>query len=102
MAPDEKKAEEDSLEAYKLKKTLETLAKKKGYHTELISLYIPPDKRLSDVSNYLKNEYGQASNIKSKSNQKLVMSCITKLQQQLKLFREPPETGIVFFCGAIA
>jgi len=102
MAPDEKKAEEDSLEAYKLKKTLETLAKKKGYHTELISLYIPPDKRISDVSNYLKNEYGQASNIKSKTNQKLVMSCITKLQQQLKLFREPPETGIVFFCGAIA
>jgi peptide chain release factor subunit 1 len=102
MTAEEKKEEEDSLDAYKIKKMLETLAKKKGYHTELISLYIPPDKRISDVSNYLKNEYGQASNIKSKSNRKLVMDCITTIQQRLKLMRTPPETGIAFFCGAIA
>ena len=49
MTPDD--IEEDSLELYRLKKTLRQLEKKKGYHTELISLYIPPDKRISDVSN---------------------------------------------------
>ncbi len=102
METEEIKEEEDSFELYKLKKILQSLEKKKGYHTELISLYIPPDKRISDVSNYLKNEYGQASNIKSKSNRKLVMDCITTIQSQLKLYRQPPETGIALFCGAIA
>jgi len=98
----EEKEEEDSLETYKLRKMLQTLAKKKGYHTELISLYIPPDKRISDVSNYLKQEWGQASNIKSKTNRKLVMDCITTIQQRLKYLRTPPATGIAYFCGAIA
>jgi peptide chain release factor subunit 1 len=93
---------EDSFELYKIKKTLQALEKKKGYHTELISLYIPPEKKILDVTNYLKNEYGKASNIKSNSNRKFVMDCITAIQQELKLYRQPPETGIAFFCGAIA
>ncbi|HUX98457.1 MAG TPA: peptide chain release factor aRF-1 [Candidatus Deferrimicrobium sp.] len=98
--PDEEQ-EDDSFELYKLRKTLQRLQKKKGYHTELISLYIPPDKKVSDVSNYLKQEYGQASNIKSKTTRKNVMDCITTLTQRLKILRLP-ETGIVFFCGAIS
>jgi len=101
-ASTEEKEEEDSLETYKLRKSLQILAKKKGYHTELISLYVPPEKRISDVSNYLKQEYGQASNIKSKTNRKLVMDCITTIQQKLRLIRTPPPTGIAYFCGAIA
>ena len=92
--------DEDSLELYKLKKMLKKLEKKKGYHTELISLYIPPDKRISDVSNYLKQEYGQASNIKSKTTRKNVMDCITTIKQQLKILKMP-DNGIVYFCGAI-
>ncbi len=92
--------EEDSLELYKLKKTLKQLEKKRGYHTELISLYIPPEKRISDVSNYLKQEHGQASNIKSKTTRKNVMDCITTILQRLKILKMP-DNGIVFFCGAI-
>ncbi len=93
--------EEDSFELYKLRKTLQTLQKKKGYHTELISLYIPGDKRISDVTNYLKQEYGQASNIKSKTTRKNVMDCIVTIQKRLAMIRQPPESGIVIFCGAI-
>jgi len=42
-----------SLERFKTRKILQKLAEKKGYGTELISLYIPQGKQISDVSNYL-------------------------------------------------
>jgi peptide chain release factor subunit 1 len=90
-----------SYERYKLKKTLEDLEKKKGYHTELVSLYIPPDRQISDVTNYLKQEFGTASNIKSKSTRKNVMDAIQKILALLKNVPKPPPTGLAIFCGAI-
>ncbi|MGQ9719931.1 MAG: peptide chain release factor aRF-1 [Candidatus Jordarchaeum sp.] len=90
-----------SFERYKLKKTLEVLEKKKGFHTELVSLYIPPDRPISDVTNYLKQEYGTASNIKSKSTRKNVMDAIQKILALLKNIPRPPPTGLAVFCGAI-
>ncbi|MEM1726026.1 MAG: hypothetical protein QXH85_02745, partial [Candidatus Bathyarchaeia archaeon] len=50
-----------SLELYRLKKILGTLANKEGRGTELISLYIPPGKQISEVMNMLREEYGTAS-----------------------------------------
>jgi len=85
-----------------LKKTLMTLASKEGRGTELVSLYVPPGKQISDVINTLRDEYGTASNIKSTTTRKNVMDAIVKVQQRLKLFKEPPENGLVIFCGAIA
>jgi peptide chain release factor subunit 1 len=90
-----------SLELFRLKKTLNTLASKEGRGTELVSLYVPPGKQISDVLNTLRDEYGTASNIKSTTTRKNVMDAIVKVQQRLKLFREPPENGLVIFCGAI-
>lgn len=90
-----------SLELFRLKKTLDTLARKEGRGTELVSLYVPPGKQISDVLNTLRDEYGTASNIKSTTTRKNVMDAIVKVQQRLKLFKEPPETGLVIFCGAI-
>jgi len=90
-----------SLELFRLKKTLNTLATKEGRGTELVSVYVPPGKQISDVLNMLRDEYGTASNIKSTTTRKNVMDAIVKVQQRLKLFREPPEKGLVIFCGAI-
>jgi peptide chain release factor subunit 1 len=90
-----------SLELFRLKKTLETLARKEGRGTELVSLYVPPGKQISDVLNQLRDEYGTASNIKSTTTRKNVLDAIVKVQQRLKLFKEPPENGLVIFCGAI-
>ena len=89
------------MELFRLKKTLMTLASKEGRGTELVSLYVPPGKQISDVLNTLRDEYGTASNIKSTTTRKNVMDAIVKVQQRLKLFKEPPENGLVIFCGAI-
>ena len=90
-----------SLELFRLKRTLTTLASKEGRGTELVSLYVPPGKAISDVINTLRDEYGTASNIKSTTTRKNVMDAIVKVQQRLKLFKEPPDKGLVIFCGAI-
>jgi peptide chain release factor subunit 1 len=90
-----------SLELFRLKKTLDSLARKEGRGTELVSLYVPPGKQISDVLNTLRDEYGTASNIKSTTTRKNVMDAIVKVQQRLKLFKDPGEFGLVIFCGAI-
>jgi len=90
-----------SLELFRLKKTLSTLGSKEGRGTELISLYVPPGKQISEVMNMLRDEYGTASNIKSTTTRKNVQEAIVKVQQRLKLFKEAPENGLVIFCGAI-
>lgn len=80
---------------------LEVLASKEGRGTELISLYVPPDRQISDAMNNLRQEYSTAANIKSKTTRKNVQDAIEKVMQRLKLFNKPPETGLVIFCGAI-
>jgi len=84
-----------------LKKTISALAAKEGSHTELITLYVPPDKQISDALNLLRNEYGTASNIKSNVTRKNVLDAIVKAQQKLKLFKDPGENGLVIFTGAL-
>jgi peptide chain release factor subunit 1 len=94
-------AKKTSLELFRLRKTLDTLAHKEGSHTELITIYVPPGKQISDALNLLRNEYGTASNIKSNVTRKNVLDAITKAQQKLKLFKDPGEKGIVIFTGAL-
>jgi peptide chain release factor subunit 1 len=80
---------------------LETLAAKEGRGTELVSLYVPPGRQISEVVSMLKQEYGTASNIKSTTTRKNVQDAIVKVKQRLKLFKKVPENGLVIFCGAI-
>ena len=80
---------------------INTLASKEGSHTELITLYVPPGKQISDALNLLRDEYGTASNIKSNVTRKNVLDAIVKAQQKLKLFKDPGEKGIVIFTGAL-
>ena len=96
-----KTKKKSSLELFRLKKTLNTLARKEGSHTELITLYVPPGKQISDAINMLRDEYGTASNIKSTTTRKNVQEAIVKVQQRLKLFKDPGDNGLVIFCGAI-
>lgn len=100
MSSDVKKKSSD-LEFYRIKKLLENLSNKRGFHTELISLYIPHDRKISDVTNYLKNEISESQNIKSKLTRKNVLDGISSLLGQLRNINEVPEKGLVMFSGAI-
>jgi len=92
---------QDSVSRFKLKKLLDSLASKEGRGTELISLYIPPGRKISEVIASLREEYGTASNIKSRTTRKNVQDAIEKVIQRLKLFKETPPNGLAIFCGAI-
>ena len=90
-----------ALERYKLKKLVKELDRKTGRGTELISLYIPPSRRISDVIAYLREELSTADNIKSKSTRKNVQSALESIMQRLKLYRKTPPNGLVVFCGVV-
>lgn len=89
------------MEIFRLKKLAEELQSKEGKATELISLYVPPGRQISDAMNNLREELGTSANIKSKSTKKNVQDAIESIMQRLKLFRMPPPNGLVIFCGAI-
>jgi peptide chain release factor subunit 1 len=94
-------AKRTSLEKFRLKRALDTLARKEGRGTELVSLYVPPGRQVSDVLATLKQERGTAANIKSDTTRKNVQDAITKVMQRLKLFRKIPKNGLVIFSGAV-
>ncbi len=93
--------ESEAHKKYEFKRTLEVLRDKHGRGTELISLYIPHDKQVHEVSSQLKEEFGQASNIKSRVTRQNVTGAIESLLSRLKLIPRAPENGVVIFCGAV-
>jgi peptide subunit release factor 1 (eRF1) len=52
----------------------------------MISLIIPPRDQISRVSKMLADEFGTASNIKSRVNRLSVLGAITSVQHRLKLY----------------
>ncbi len=86
---------------YEFRRMLEELEKYQGRGTELISVYIPPKRPISDVIAYLRDEYGTSSNIKSKTTRKNVMSAIESIMSRLKYFKMPPPNGLVVFVGHV-
>ncbi|MFA6035606.1 MAG: peptide chain release factor aRF-1 [Candidatus Micrarchaeia archaeon] len=87
---------------YEMRRKMRALKDIRGSGTELISVYIPPTGQIADTSNKLKEEYGQAGNIKSKSTRKNVQEALDKIIQYLKIFRKPPENGLAIFCGNVS
>jgi peptide chain release factor subunit 1 len=87
------------LQKYEFRRSLEEVNKLSGRGTELISLYVPSTRQISDVAAYLRNEYSQSSNIKSASTRKNVQAAISSILSRLKNFKQPPENGLVFFVG---
>lgn len=49
----------------------------------------------------LTQEYGTASNIKSRVNRLSVLAAITSTQQRLKLYSRVPDNGLVVYCGTV-
>lgn len=91
----------DSVKRYKLTKMMNRLASITGHGTELVTVYIPPRRPIYDVVSQLRNEAGTASNIKSDLTRTHVQDALSRTVEYLKLYKEPPENGLVIFCGAI-
>lgn len=91
-----------TLDRFRFKRMLERLENLEGRGTELVTVYIPPGKQIHDVMTDLRNEYGTAVNIKSKTTKKNVQDALTKAMERLKLFNTVPETGLAIFAGNIA
>ncbi|MBI5458468.1 peptide chain release factor aRF-1 [Methanobacterium sp.] len=94
-------SEPSSTELYEVKRTLKELSDKKGRGTELVSVYIPPNKQISDVVKHMREELSQSANIKSKQTKKNVQSAIEVIMQRMRLFPKPPARGLVLFVGMI-
>ncbi|MGD0318375.1 MAG: peptide chain release factor aRF-1 [Nitrososphaerales archaeon] len=91
----------DSVKLYKVRKLISELASKEGRGTELVTLYVPPKKPIHEVISNLRDEWGTAGNIKSDTTRNHVQDALTRAMQRLKLYKTPPETGLVIFCGAL-
>src|SRR2546427_1740861 len=88
-----------SMDKYRFKRALEEIEKVEGRGTELVTVYVPPDRPIFEVTNYLRGEYSQSSNIKSASTKKHVMQAIESIINGLKEYRMPPPNGLVCFVG---
>lgn len=67
----------------------------------MISLIIPPNTQVCQINKLLTDEYGTATNIKSRVNRLSVLDAITSTQQRLKLYNRIPANGLLLFCGTI-
>ncbi len=90
------------LQRYAFRRKLDEIAACRGRATELVTLYVPPGRQISDVMNYLRNEYAQSSNIKSRTTRKNVMWAIESLMGRVRQYREAPPHGVAFFVGSKA
>ena len=90
------------LDRLRAQRMLEQLENLQGRGTELVSVYVPPGKAVSEVMTDLRNEFGTAVNIKSKTTRKNVQDALTKVMERLKLFKTIPPTGLAIFAGNIA
>ena len=62
---------------------------------------VAPKDQVSRAARMLAEEFGTASNIKSRVNRLSVLSAITSTQQRLKLYNKVPPNGLVVYCGEI-
>ncbi len=97
----DKQSKWDSVKRYKLNKMINKLGNITGHGTELVTVYIPPRRPIYDIVSQLKNEAGTASNIKSDLTRTHVQDALSRTVEHLKLYKEPPDNGLVIFCGAI-
>lgn len=90
-----------NIEIWKIKKLIKALESARGNGTSMISLIMPPKDQISRVAKMLGDEYGTASNIKSRVNRQSVLGAITSAQQRLKLYSKVPPNGLVLYTGTI-
>ena len=87
---------------YEFRKVIEELKDYEGSGTQLVTIYIPSDKQVSDVVAHVTQEHSEASNIKSKQTRTNVQDALTSIKDRLRYYDTfPPDNGMVIFSGAV-
>jgi peptide chain release factor subunit 1 len=95
-------AESSDRQKYEFRKLIEELEEYEGSGTQLVTIYVPPDKQIADVVAHVTQEHSEASNIKSKQTRTNVQDALTSIKDRLRYYDTyPPENGVVLFSGAI-
>jgi len=98
----EQQESSDDRNKYEFRKLIEELREHEGSGTQLVTIYIPPDKQISDVVAHVTQEHSEASNIKSKQTRTNVQDALSSIKSRLRYYDTfPPDNGLVIFSGAI-
>ncbi|PSP18512.1 peptide chain release factor 1, partial [Halobacteriales archaeon QH_10_67_13] len=62
--------------AYEFRKVIEELSEYRGSGTQLVTIYVPEERQLSDVVAHVTQEHSEASNIKSKQTRTNVQDAL--------------------------
>merc|ERR1711934_1281366 len=93
--------EDKNIEQWKVKRLIKSLEEARGNGTSMISLILPPKDDIARANKMLGDEFGTATNIKSRVNRLSVLSAIKSTQERLKLYNRVPKNGLVVYCGTI-
>lgn len=93
--------EAEEIEVFRQKKLLKFLRDVRGNGTSMISIIIPPKEQLCRTTQMLTDEYGTATNIKSRVNRLSVLSAISSAQAKLKTINKTPKNGLALYVGEI-
>jgi len=83
-----------------LRSTLHELESKEGSGRELITLYIPPDKPIPEVKDFLNEEYTRSETIQDTESRRQVQHILSSVLTHLKNYGGLPRNGLAFFCAA--
>lgn len=82
-----------------LKEVINELKQWSAPATVLLSLYVPPGRPISDVTQMLREELSLADNIKLKRTRNAVKRAIAAAIDRLSMIPKVPPNGLVAFCG---
>jgi peptide chain release factor subunit 1 len=98
----ESEHEQTDKQKYEFQKVIEELKDYRGSGTQLVTIYVPPERHISDVVAHVTQEHSEASNIKSKETRTNVQDALKSIKDRLKYYdTKPPDNGMVLFSGAV-
>ncbi|WP_436345412.1 peptide chain release factor aRF-1 [Natronorubrum sp. FCH18a] len=94
--------EQSDRKKYEFRKVIEDLKDFDGSGTQLVTIYVPDDRQISDVVQHVTQEHSEAANIKSKQTRTAVQDALTSIKDRLRYYDTyPPDNGLVLFSGAV-
>lgn len=83
------------------KTALDTLEACSSDTSRLLSVYVPPEHLVDEVIVFLGDERDNLDRIRSADRRTRIEDALTRLQDRLAEYDEPPESGMALFCGRV-